>query len=210
MALQPDLPPDVQFSTAIWFRPELNLEDQRTFNHCMDAIGLAHLNCEVGHFVRFLQTDNNTIHCPDVDRMAHFEIPFDETLQDGVRYHAIFCDRFLFEHCRRIVSTQGLTITLNGRAQQCNIEFHFLSPFIMVDRLIQTIDNHQIVATAHDQAIATLQHRNQALTILTGNLTQELDALRTLLTATIRDLGLEHIRRRPRTHPDDVNAANQM
>ena len=78
----------------------------------------------------------------------------------------------------------------------------------MVDRLIQNIDTHQIVATAHDQAIATLQQRNQALTILTGNLTQEIDALRNLLTATIRDLGLEHPRRRPRTNPDDPNAAN--
>ena len=109
MALQPDLPPDVQFSTAIWFRPELILDNQRTINHCMDAIGLADLNCEVGHFVRFLQADNNTIHCPDIDRMAHFEIPFEEPLQDGIRYHAIFCDRFLFEYCRRLVSAQGFS-----------------------------------------------------------------------------------------------------
>ena len=41
------------------------------------------------------------------------------------------------------------------------------------------------------------------------NLTQELDALRNLLTATIRDLGLEHPGRRPRANPDAPGEANQ-
>ena len=190
-----DLPPDVHVSISIWFRPELDPNTGQTINHCLDAIGLAGLDCEVGHFVRFLQTDTHTFHCPDLDRMPHLEIPF-----DGVRYHAIFCDCFLFEHCRRIVANRGYNITLNGRAQQCHIEFHFLSPFTIVDRLGQSIAAHHAAVTAHDNAIAILQQQTQALNALIGNLTRELDATRTLVTTTLRALQQASPLRRIRVH----------